>query len=248
MHYLQSLSLLVLASVPMSTAIIPPIELCPSCPKPIHCSNEGWDWAYYSNPIHNDGEDYPGFRADVYKTQIPVYKTQIPVYVGTTPWIGGHLGYTDAGLDTTIFYGSSPQLNSTYFALNHHAYLYACEPGTYQFDVSLVDDVVLAWVGDAAYSGWTDANADAKAVWTFLGGAGQHYGSASFRRDLDGGRFYPMRFVFADAQGGGNFNLTITSPSGVIVHQSGRDSDWVVRTSCDLGISAPRFPDFGKET
>ncbi|KAI6093483.1 GLEYA domain-containing protein [Hypoxylon rubiginosum] len=240
-RYLQSLSVLLLASVPMSTAIIPPIELCPSCPKPIRCFNEGWDWAYYSNPRHNDGEDYPGFRADVYKTQAPVYS-------GTTPWIGGHLGYTQANPDTTIFYGSSPQLNSTYFALDHHAYLYACERGTWQFDVSLVDDVVLAWVGDAAYSGWTDANADVKAVWTFLGGAGQHYGSASFSKDLDGGRFYPMRFFFANAQWGGNFNLTITSPSGVIVHQSGRNSDWVVQSSCGLDTSAPRFPDFGEET
>ncbi|KAI0842970.1 GLEYA domain-containing protein [Hypoxylon sp. FL0890] len=236
---LLQLSSLLLASVPKSTATLPPVELCPSCPKPAHCLNQGFDWAYYSNPIFNSGEGYPGFRADVYKTRQPIYSD-------VTPWIGGHLGYSAANPDTNTFYGSSVELNSTYFALNHHAYLYACESGTWQFDITNVDDVVFAWVGDVAYSGWTDGNADAKAVWTFLGDT--HYGSASFRQDLDGGRFYPMRFVFADGQWGGSFNLTITSPSGIIVHQSGRDSDWIVRFSCDFEISAPRFPAFGAET
>ncbi|OTA98469.1 hypothetical protein M426DRAFT_325947 [Hypoxylon sp. CI-4A] len=236
---LQKLIQLALASIPMSAAIIPPVELCPSCPKPIHCLNQGWDWAYYSNPLHNDGEGYPGFSADIFKTQEPVYSD-------VTPWIGKHLGYTDANPDTTTFYGSTEELNNTYFALNQHAYLYACEGGTWQFDITYVDDVVLAWVGEKAYSGWTDENADAKAVWTYLGD--NHYGSASFRTDLDGGRFHPLRFVFANGQWGGLFNLTITSPSGVIVHQSGSDSDYIVRFSCDFEVSAPRFPAFGAET
>ncbi|KAI1641779.1 GLEYA domain-containing protein [Daldinia loculata] len=236
---LQNLSIFLLASLPLSTAILP-IELCPSCPKPEHCSNQGWDWAYYSNPLRNDGENYPGFRADVYKTRNPVYS-------GVTPWIGGQLGYTDANPDTSTFYGSPVELNSTYFALNHHAYLYACEGGTWQFDITHVDDVVFAWIGEAAVSGWTDANADAKAVWTFVGND-YHYGSASVRKDLEGNRFHPLRFVFADGQWGGVFNLTITSPSGIIVHQSGRDSDWIVRYSCGFDTSAPRFPDFGSES
>ncbi|KAI1401094.1 GLEYA domain-containing protein [Hypoxylon fuscum] len=240
MRNFKNLCLAFLVSVPMATAILPPVELCPSCPKPIHCFNEGWDWAYYSNPLHNDGKNYPGFRADIYKTRDPVYSD-------ATPWIGGHLGYTEANPDTTTFYGSSTQLNSTYFVLNHHAYLYACESGSWQFDITYVDDVVFAWVGDAAYSGWTDANANAKAVWTFVGEPGTHWGTASFTQELDGGRFYPMRLVFGNGQWGGQFNLTITSPSGVIVHQSGGDSDWFVRFSCDLEISAPRFPAFGAE-
>ncbi|KAI1376306.1 GLEYA domain-containing protein [Hypoxylon crocopeplum] len=234
---LARLSLLLLASVPLSMAFLPPVELCPSCPKPKFCA-KGFDWAYYSNPLHNDGENYPGFRADVYKTRNPLYSD-------VTPWIGGHLGYTQANPDTSTFYGSSPELNSTYFAMNHHGYLYACESGTWQFDITFVDDVVLGWIGDTAYSGWTDENADAKAVWTFQGE--YHYGSASIRKDLDGNRFHPMRFVFADGQWGGLFNLTITSPSGVIVHRSGQDSDWVVRF-CDFERSAPRFPAFGAET
>ncbi|KAI2470064.1 GLEYA domain-containing protein [Annulohypoxylon bovei var. microspora] len=230
---------LFLASVPLSTATIPPVTFCPSCPKPVHCDNGGWDWAYYSNPLFNSGEGYPGFSADV-------YKTRQPEYTAVTPSIGGHLGYTTASPDMSTFYGSSKEFNATYFAINHHAYLYACEGGTWQFDISYVDDVVFAWVGETAYSGWTDANADAKAVWTFQGDT--HYGSASFRKELEGGGFNPLRFVFADGQWGGIFNLTITSPSGIIAHQSGRDSDYIVRYSCDFQISAPKFPDFGAET
>ncbi|KAI1476710.1 GLEYA domain-containing protein [Daldinia eschscholtzii] len=236
---LQTLCTLLLASLPLSAAILP-IELCPSCPKPKHCSNRGWDWAYYANPIHNDGENYPGFRADVYKTRNPSYSA-------VTPWIGGPLGATEANPSTSPFYGSPVELNSTYFALNHHAYLYACEGGTWQFDVSFVDDVVFAWIGETAFEGWTDANADAKAVWTFAGSPGTHYGSASVRKELEGNKFHPLRFVFSDGQGGGLFNLTITSPSGVIVHRSGQDSDWIVRYSCGLDNSAPRFPEFGSE-
>ncbi|KAI0890667.1 GLEYA domain-containing protein [Annulohypoxylon maeteangense] len=236
--YLQALPLL-LASVPLSTATIPPITSCLSCLKPIHCDNVGWDWAYYSNPLTDSGEGYPGFRADV-------YKTRQPLYTGVTPSIGGHLGLTATSPDVTTFYGSTEELNATHFAINHHAYLYACENGSYQFDITYVDDAVFAWVGETAYSGWTDANRDAKAAWTPHGD--WHSGSASFRKDLEIGSFNPLRFVFGNGQGGGAFNLTITSPSGVIVHQSGQDSDYIVRYSCDLKISAPEFPAFGAET
>ncbi|KAI3323320.1 hypothetical protein HD806DRAFT_108496 [Xylariaceae sp. AK1471] len=233
------LGVLLLATVPLSTAIYPwkPSD-CPTCSKPKHCSNAGWDWAYYPSPLHNDGENYPGFLADV-------FKTREPSYTDVTPAIGG---LTRLGADGTI-YGSSAVLNNTYFVLNHHAYLWACETGTWQFDITGVDDLVLGWVGDVAYSGWTDNNADARAVWTFLGSA-PHVGSASFTTNLNGGSFVPIRFVFADAQGGGNFRLTITSPSGIIVHQTGRETnnDWIVRFSCPFSPKAPRFPEFGKES
>jgi hypothetical protein len=130
--------------------------------------------------------------------------------------------------------------------LNQHAYLWACETGTWQFNISSVDDLVLGWVGDKAYSGWTDGNADARAVWSFVKQV--RTGSASFAVDLDGGAFVPIRFVFANAQGGGSFGLNITSPSGIVVHQTGRDTDngWIVRYSC-FAPEAPRFADFGKE-
>ncbi|KAI0525730.1 hypothetical protein F5B22DRAFT_357636 [Xylaria bambusicola] len=207
-------------------------DTCQSCPKPKRCSSIGWDWAYYPNPLTNSGENYPNFRADV-------FKAQTPAYTGETPVIG-----RASAFGTTI-YNSSTTLNSAYFVLNQHAYLWACEAGTWQFDISGVDDLVLAWVGDLAYSGWTDDNASGRAVWTFQGTA-SHTGSASFTAELPGSSFVPVRFLFANAQGGGAFKVTITSPSGVIIHQTGRDTNngWLVR---DCGVRAPGFASFGQE-
>ncbi|KAK5627241.1 hypothetical protein RRF57_002956 [Xylaria bambusicola] len=207
-------------------------DTCQSCPKPNRCSSVGWDWAYYPNRLTNNGENYPGFRADV-------FKTRAPTYTGETPVIG-----RASAFGTTI-YNSSATLDSTYFVLNQHAYLWACEAGIWQFDITGVDDLVLAWVGDLAYSGWTDENASGRAVWGFQG-TGSHAGSASFTAELAGSSFVPVRFLFANAQGGGAFKVTITSPSGVIVHQTGRDinNGWFVR---DCGARAPGFDSFGQE-
>ncbi|KAI0810453.1 hypothetical protein GGR55DRAFT_108820 [Xylaria sp. FL0064] len=140
----------------------------------------------------------------------------------------------------TAIYNSSATLDSSYFVLNQHAYLWACEKGTWQFDISGVDDL--------AYSGWTDDNANGRAVWTFQG-TGSHTGSASFTADLDGPAFVPVRFLFANAQGGGAFKVTITSPSGIIIHQTGRETNnnWMVRYSCSGAPSAPKFPSYREE-
>ncbi|KAI1363541.1 hypothetical protein F5Y08DRAFT_309059 [Xylaria arbuscula] len=212
----------------------PDPSTCPSCSKPKHCgSSVGWDFAYYPNSITNNGENYPGFRGDV-------VKTQTPTYTGATPSIG------KASAFSTSIYNSTATLDSAYFVLNQHAYLWACESGTWQFDISGVDDLVLAWVGETAYSGWTDDNASGRAVWTFQG-TGAHTGSASFTAELEGSTFVPVRFLFANAQGGGAFKIAITSPSGIIVHQTGRDAnnDWLVR---ECGSKAPEFPVFGNES
>ncbi|KAI1493309.1 GLEYA domain-containing protein [Biscogniauxia mediterranea] len=237
----QSLALLLAASARLAhaAAVTYPGDLCPStCGKPLHCLNAGWDWAYYANPLHNNGNDYPGFSPES-------FKTKEPVYAGVTGAIGGPVGNASAGV--APIYESSADLNATYFALNQHAYLYACESGAWQFNLTGVDDAAFAWLGDAAYSGWTAKNANATAIWSFTNSR-VHLGSSSFVGQLTGGQYYPLRVVFGDGQGAGSFNFTITSPSGVVVHQSGVDSDYLVRFSCDLAQSAPRFPEFGKET
>ncbi|RWA09016.1 hypothetical protein EKO27_g6091 [Xylaria grammica] len=212
----------------------PDPSACPSCSKPKQCENVGWDWAYYPNPLTNNGENYPGFRGDS-------FKTKTPTYTGVTPVIG------KASAFGTTIYNSTSTLDSAYFVLNQHAYLWACEKGTWQFDITGVDDLALAWVGDLAYSGWTDSNASGRAVWTFQG-TGSHTGSASFTAELEGSSYVPVRFLFANGQGGGAFKVTITSPSGIIVHQTGRDTnnDWIVRYSC-FESQAPKFASFGQE-
>jgi hypothetical protein len=214
---------------------------CPSCSKPKHCSNDGWDWGYFSNPVPNYGENYPGFRADKFKTQAPIY-TDVTPEIGTSTTFG-------SGTGNVTIYNSSTSLSSNLFALNQRAYLWVCETGTWQFDFSGVDDIVLAWVGDVAYSGWTDENANARATY-IIDTQTSHLGSRSFTADLQGGSFVPIRFIYGDALGPGSFRLTITSPSGIIVHQTGRgtNNDWIVRYSCPRQPKAPKFPAFGQES
>ncbi|KAI0598927.1 GLEYA domain-containing protein [Biscogniauxia sp. FL1348] len=234
---IQSLALLLAASTPLThaAAVTYPGDLCPStCAKPLHCLNEGWDWAYYSNPLRNEGNKYAGFSPES-------FKTKEPIYTGVTGAIG--VRFTKGSPGVAPVYGSSTGLNTTFFALNQHAYLYACESGAWQFNLTGVDDAAFAWLGETAYSGWTEKNANATSKFTPA-----NLGTSSFVSQLTGGQYYPLRVVFGNGQGIGGFNFTITSPSGVVVHQSGTDSDYLVRFSCDLANSAPRFQEFGKET
>ncbi|GAP84204.1 putative conidiospore surface [Rosellinia necatrix] len=202
----------------------------PTCAKPKHCSNVGWDWAEYPNPVTYTGAGYPGFRGDVYKTKAPDH-TGVTTVIGGVPSLGGSI------------YNYSTPVPTTYFALNHHAYLWACEAGDWRFDIGRVDDIVQLWVGDKAYSGWADENTDARVVYNAGSSAG------SFVATLRGGGFVPIRVLFANAQGGGAFQLNVTSPGGTVVHQTGRntENDYFVRYSCHGEPHAPEFAPFGQE-
>ncbi|KIL87957.1 hypothetical protein FAVG1_08839 [Fusarium avenaceum] len=205
------------------------------CQTPIACNNLGFDWAYYSNPAQNTDTTYSSFHPSS-------FKRANPSFVGTTRQIGGL--YNSPGTDPVgPIYGSS-DLALDYFALNHHAYIYACEAGTYKFDIPYANDGVYLWVGAKAYAGWTDGNADAKALYN----QPDHIaGSASFTIDLPADVFIPIRIVYGQAQYGGGFTFTITSPSGKILLDSGAaSSPFIVRNSCD-GVSAPQYPQFGQE-
>ncbi|RSL59926.1 hypothetical protein CEP54_007012 [Fusarium duplospermum] len=219
-----------------STTVESTTTTASACPTPITCNNLGFDWAYYTNPAQNTDTTYSNFH--------PVsFKTVNPLYVGTTPYVGGLYQPTSENAPGPI-YGSTADLNLDYFALNHHAYLYACETGTYRFNIPYANDAVYLWVGAKAYAGWSEGNADAKARYN----QPDHIaGSASFSVTIPGGAYVPIRFVYGQAQYGGGFQFTITSPSGqVVVGSEATSSPYVVRYSCD-GILAPQYPAFGQE-
>ncbi|KAM6482195.1 GLEYA domain-containing protein [Trichoderma sp. SZMC 28011] len=218
----------------VTPTITPPS--CPTqCPPPPSCNNLGFDWAYYNNSARNTDTTYSTFHPDSYK------KTT-PIYVGTTSYVGGL--YQDTGTNGPI-YDSSRNFNLDFFALNHHAYIYACEAGTYSVDIPYANDAVYLWIGANAYSGWTDDNAVAKARYD----QPDHIaGKASYKFDIPANTYVPIRFFYGQAQYGGGFNFNITAPSGqVIVSNQATFSPYVVRYSCD-GTMAPPFPAFGKET
>jgi len=207
-----------------------------ACPTPVSCNNLGFDWAYYSNPAQNTDTTYSSFHPQS-------FKQANPVYTGTTRQIGGLYQPANGAQDGSI-YGSSQDLSLDYFALNHHAYLYACEAGTYKFDIPYVNDALYLWIGAKAYAGWNSGNADAKALYN----QPDHIaGRASYEVDLPADVYIPLRFVYGQAQYGGGFTFTVTSPSGqVLVGNDVASSPYIVRYSCD-GIQAPAYPPFGQE-
>lgn len=157
---------------------------------------------------------------------------------------------TTVAIDFEVFgspftgYDGSQSLPSTYFVLNHRGYIHAVQGGTYTFTSQLADEIVLYWLGDKAYSGWTRANADlsdASASPT----SGQ---LITYTAELEQGHWYALRLLFANAQQLARENTQITAPDGTVI--LGADSvanPYVVQYSCD-GTAAPMYPPFGQET
>lgn len=208
-----------------------------NCPAPPACNNLGFDWAYYNNSARNDDKTYSKFRPET-------YKRVTPLYVGTTRYVGGLYGQQGGKDPTGRIYGSTKNLKLDFFALNHHAYFYACEAGTYTIDIRYANDAVFVWTGAKAYKGWTDENADAKARYN----QPDHIaGRANFKVQIPADTYVPIRFVYGQAQYGGGFYFIVTTPSGqVIVSDTDKDSPYVVRHSCD-GVKAPKYLPFGNE-
>lgn len=70
----------------------------------------------------------------------------------------------------------------------------------------------------------------------------------TLRMDLERGRHYPIRIVWENSGGPGNFKFDVKAPDGsVVVDANTGASDVLVRCSCD-GTSAPTFPLFESET
>ncbi|RFU77895.1 conidiospore surface [Trichoderma arundinaceum] len=224
-----------------STTTVTPTYTPPSCPTqcpaPPSCNNLGFDWAYYNNSARNTDTTYSTFHPDS-------YKKVAPIFVGTTSYVGGL--YNSQGTQNTgPIYNSGRDFKLDFFGLNHHAYIYACEAGTYSITIPYSNDAVYLWTGAKAYSGWTDNNADAKALYNQPDHIAGH---ASFNLNIPANSYVPIRFFYGQAQYGGGFNFNITTPSGqVIVSNAETFSPYVVRYSCD-GTTAPAFPAFGKET
>lgn len=209
-----------------------------SCPVPPSCDNLGFDWAYYNSSARNNDKTYSSFRPVTFKKTKPVY-TQITRFVGGS----GMFGPASQGSRSGIIYGSKVDLKWDYFAVNHHAYLYACEAGTYHITVPYANDAVDIWVGAKAYSGWTDGNADAKARYNQ---ADHIAGHANFTFNVPEATYMPIRFFFGQAQLGGVFLFNITTPTGQVIVSDSESGPYVVRHSCD-GATAPKFPAFGSE-
>lgn len=195
-------------------------------PEPTLCGNAGMSWGYWPDYQPVSGWDSTAHKQDS------------PSATGTTNQ--GYFLYTDGAV-----YGKG--LPTTYFQLEQRGYIYATETGPYLFEAINVDDVIDAWVGPQAYSGWNQGNVNAAyAYYGMNGGAG---GSSSTTLQLVKGSYYPFRIVYHQNDGYGGFNFRVTTPGGtVILGPSTGANVGIVQYSCDGGITAPQYPPFGQET
>ncbi|KAJ5625176.1 hypothetical protein N7510_001485 [Penicillium lagena] len=163
----------------------------------------------------------------------------MPIYNSTTTYIGLEVSANSGDIS---IYGSTETFSPTDFVINHRGYIYAETSGTYTLTTENDDDIMFAWLGSAAYSGWDRANANLTYV------VGINTGPISVSAELHQGHYYPIRLVYANAPSQGIFNATVTSPSGeIILGQNTAASPSVIQYSCD-GVSAPLYPPFGYET
>ncbi|KAI0840888.1 GLEYA domain-containing protein [Hypoxylon sp. FL0890] len=170
-----------------------------SCPVPQSCDNQGVQWAEYDNDQgwKND-PTYSTFNPEVYKTETPGFQSVITSLGGVS----------NADIS---FYGSDLWTNTDFYVIDHRGYLFAPQTGAYTISATGVDDAVFVWYGETAVSGWSRAN-DALLVTTDSPNQ-----SGSIPVTLNAGDYLPFRIMYAQAQGGAEFQLSITAPDGTVI-------------------------------
>ncbi|PON22165.1 hypothetical protein TGAM01_v209039, partial [Trichoderma gamsii] len=209
------------------TSTITRTQTVRACPAPTLCGNQGIDFAYYTKTV---GGEFADFHPEAYKLRQPRYQSSTNV-------IGG-ISFQD-GADKSVY--GSPPLPESNFVLNHRGYIYARQTGTYTFTLTRVDDAAFVWVGAAAYSGWTAANANLKVVYN--NGPAQ----GTYSVNLQEGRYYPFRIFYGQGPRTAEFDVNVRAPDGTTFLSSNTTgSPYLVRFSCD-GFSTPLFDPFGFE-
>jgi hypothetical protein len=119
-------------------------------------------------------------------------------------------------------------MDLTFITVDHVGYLYARQSGTYTFKSSNPDDITILWIGTVAKTGWTRENA--LLVHQYSAGF-----TASATMSLKAGEYYPVRFLYANAQQDAELHFDITAPDGTTVLPT-RD---IVQFSCDRTTALP---------
>ncbi|KUI66791.1 hypothetical protein VM1G_02265 [Cytospora mali] len=228
---------------PSTTVTVTPTATNIFCPSPtpdLSCSNQGVEFGYYSSPfgVNNDGA-YTRFNPTYFKTVQP----KVSGIAGSAGGIGGSCANS---YSTFSFYGNTEYCD--YIALNYRGYLYAGQSGTFTFDITAADDIVLVWVGSTAYSGWTRANALLDVTYPELGAGTGGGGTITGTYVATAGEYIPLRIVFSQGDGPFGFGIDITAPDGTVVLSADTTtSDFLVTESCD-GVSAPAYAPYGAES
>ena len=190
----------------------------------------------YSRGLASADPTYSSFAATAFQTGTPS-ATGVTTYLAV-PFIARNTRGS--------IYGNTAQfINQT--GVNHRAYLFAKEAGTFSFSFPASDDITLLWVGSNAY-GPTYARSNA-VVEQLYNGAATSYAQQQYTYNvtLTQGQYLPFRVLWGNAAYDGQFSATITAPDGTLVtNGTSGGSPFVVQYSCD-NTTAPRWATWGRE-
>ena len=132
------------------------------------------------------------------------------------------------------------------YTANFRGYIVPEVSGTYILQVSNVDDIVLFWYGDNAYSGWTRDNANVDVAYNDVTAT---FGKVQFNFQLTAGEYTPIRLMYANGGYGGSFRIQLLDPSSTVIFgPEVEDNENVVQYGCSPADDAPAFPAYGAET
>ncbi|KAK6527984.1 hypothetical protein TWF281_009243 [Arthrobotrys megalospora] len=198
----------------------------PSSKPDTSCGNAGLEVAIFNNPFLNQQEvPNKGFNVDYFTTAIP-YDDTAAHYIG---WNGALSATKYASLYTEnpphSFRAKQRHMDGPTFALIYRGYFYAPKTQEYTFYTYDVDDKFYYWLGDHVFD-WSEANHD--------------YREYRVRVTIEGGTYYPIRILYGNGGGGGEFHFDITGADGVNYVKATTPSDYLVARSCNG--KAKRFP------
>lgn len=204
----------------------------------VACDNQGLQYAFNAHTFTNDyrppqSTDFPAMNVDFFKTAPPE---------NGTPGVTNVIGFSNGDPSNQISIYGQPPMRTDFFAINHRGYLFARQSGEYTFYTPATDEITLFWIGGKAYSGFERDNADIDQQYIGSGGI-----PITFKVTLSVGQYYPIRILYANAQGYSALSFTVVAPDGTTIVSSNSDpSPYLVQFSCDG--TAPPFPPFGQET
>ncbi|KAK6342864.1 hypothetical protein TWF718_008245 [Orbilia javanica] len=198
----------------------------PSSKPDTSCGNAGLEVAMFNNPFLNQQEvPNKGFNVNYFTTAIP--------YQDTTATSIGWNGALSATKYSHLYRPDPPHgltakqrhMDGPTFALIYRGYFYAPKTQEYTFYTYDVDDKFYYWLGDNVFD-WSEAN--------------HNYRDYRVRVRIEGGTYYPIRILYGNGGGGGEFHFDIIGADGVNYVKATTHSDYLISRSCDG--EAKRFP------
>ncbi|KAF3315449.1 hypothetical protein TWF173_003369 [Orbilia oligospora] len=198
----------------------------PSSKPDTSCGNAGLEVAIFNNPFLNQQEvANKGFNVNYFTSAVP-YDDAAADYIG---WNGALSATKYSHLYTKNpphgFTAKQTHMDGPTFALIYRGYFYAPRTQEYTFFTYDVDDKFYYWLGDNAFD-WSEGN--------------HNYRNNRVNVRIEGGTYYPIRILYGNGGGGGEFHLDITGADGVDYVKATRPSDYLISRSCDG--KAKRFP------